>query len=193
MTEDWAPIPSADGYFVSRSGAVRGPRGAISTPATKRGYLTCSIRINGQKATTTVQRLVLLAFVGPPPSARHEANHKNGRKQDNAVENLEWVTRVENMRHAWDTGLMRKRRPAPKNDEPEDTRQTLTLRIGPDDGPALLHWRLTPIRGQVRRYRVTDADSGAMVTGRSGKRVGGGKDAILRAAAGVLPTYRAAV
>jgi hypothetical protein len=84
----------------------------MSTPATKSGYLTCSIRVGGKKATTTVQRLVLLAFVGPPPTDLHEANHKNGRKDDNRVENLEWVTRLENMRHAWDTGLMKKRGPA---------------------------------------------------------------------------------
>lgn len=99
----------------------------------------------------------------------------------------------DHMREAADATRQAARDLAPREQGPDDCREPLTLRIGPDDGPALLHWRLTPIRGQVRRYRVTDADSGAMVTGRNGKRVGGGKDAILRAAAGVLPTYRAAL
>ena len=73
----------------------------------------------------------------------------------------------------------------------DDNRPALTLRIGADDGPPLVHWRLTPIKGQVRRYRVTDADTGDIVQDKAGHRVGGGKDAILRAAAGMLPVYLA--
>jgi len=117
MIEVWAPIPSAPGYAVSNTGRVRGPRGDLSTPATKRGYLTCSLRINGTKVTTTVQRVVLEAFVGPAPSATHQANHKNGVKNDNRPENLEWVTRLENMQHARDTGLWV---PQPKRQRPPE-------------------------------------------------------------------------
>jgi hypothetical protein len=73
----------------------------------------------------------------------------------------------------------------------DDCRPALTLRIGPDDGPPLVNWRLTPIKGQIRRYRVTVAGSGEMVHDEEGRRVGGGKDAILRAAAKLLPNYLA--
>lgn len=34
-----------------------------------------------------------------------EVNHRNGNKLDNTVENLEWVTKQENLQHAWETGL----------------------------------------------------------------------------------------
>lgn len=114
MTAEWAPIISAPGYAVSSSGEVIGPRGPLKTPQTKHGYLTCSIRVGGKKLTTTVQRLVLYAFVGKPPTQKHEANHKNGIETDNTPENLEWVTRLENMRHAIDTGLIPKRAKKPK-------------------------------------------------------------------------------
>lgn len=62
-----------------------------------------------------MQRLVLEAFAGPAPTPEHEANHKNGRKDDNRPDNLEWVTRQENMDHAWQTGLCK---PRPKKAKP---------------------------------------------------------------------------
>lgn len=96
------PIPGFAGYSVSSRGAVIGPRGELSTPKTRGGYLTCSLRRDGKKTTTTLQRLVLLAFVGPPPTPEHEANHKNGNKLDNTPGNLEWATGAENKAHARD-------------------------------------------------------------------------------------------
>lgn len=116
MNETWAPIPGFDGYAASSKGRVIGPRGLLSTPKTRGGYLTCSIRAAGKKTTTTVQRLVLLAFVGQPPTDKHEANHKNGDKTDNTPPNLEWVTGEENKRHARNVlkaQIGRKKKPRP--------------------------------------------------------------------------------
>lgn len=47
-----------------------------------------------------VHRLVANTFLGNAPCG-HEVNHKDGNKQNNCVENLEWVTKSENQRHRY--------------------------------------------------------------------------------------------
>jgi HNH endonuclease len=65
----------------------------------KNGYLGIKIKGKG----TTVHAAVASAFHGPKPSKSHAVNHKSGIKSDNTPENLEWLTNLENMRHAVET------------------------------------------------------------------------------------------
>lgn len=66
----------------------------------------------GRGNTKNIHRLVWEAFHGAIPPG-FEVNHRNGDKTDNRLENLELVTRSENMAHAYASGLMRKRRICP--------------------------------------------------------------------------------
>jgi len=73
----------------------------MSQCADRDGYLTCSV--NGDKKF--VHRLVAITYI-ENKLCKPQINHKNGDKRDNRVENLEWVTGLENVRHAIDEGLI---------------------------------------------------------------------------------------
>lgn len=51
-----------------------------------------------------IHRLMAKTFL-PGPEKAH-VNHKDGNKQNNLIDNLEWATPAENTRHAIDTGLI---------------------------------------------------------------------------------------
>ena len=157
MNETWAPIPSCPGYAASSLGRIQGPRGLLSMPATRGGYLTCSVRRAGVKHTTTVQRLVLEAFVGAAPTEAHEANHKNGVKTENRPENLEWMTPAENKLHAIEVlGKKNGRPPKPKRIDPRRPFLMPLKSAGYRD----LH--IEPRIGYVA-WRALDADTGELL------------------------------
>lgn len=110
-------------YFISASGKVfsckrdmlafiNGGMYPVKTKPHNRGYLEVGLyRINPQlgkkeRKFIRVHRLVAEAFIPKPPHGPDEIlepNHKNGDKTDNRVENLEWMTRSQNVHHAIET------------------------------------------------------------------------------------------
>lgn len=99
----WKPIPKYVGvYEVSHNGEVRRvDRKAFRTLKPYKnthGYLIVSLSLNGQVKDYSVHSLVLKAFVGDCPDGL-EINHINGVRDDNNLNNLEYVTRSDNHLH----------------------------------------------------------------------------------------------
>ena len=102
--EQWKPIVENPAWgMVSNHGRVMGVRGKIRTTfQTKFGYWR--VGFEGGRFTRMVHRLVAEAFIDRN-AGTEEINHKDGDKSNNSVENLEWVTKKENIRHSYDLGL----------------------------------------------------------------------------------------
>jgi hypothetical protein len=65
------------------------------------GYLKVILARDAKRYQFYVHTLVLNAFAGQGPNG-YVCNHKDGDKHNNRIENLEWVTRGNNIRHAHD-------------------------------------------------------------------------------------------
>ena len=114
MVEEWAFIEGTnEEYSVSSYGRIRSNARTLirtngkkltlqerilrlSISRRKYGYLETNTQKYG---TIKPHREVAKAFI-PNGKCREEVNHKDGDRLNNCVDNLEWVTRLENVRHA---------------------------------------------------------------------------------------------
>lgn len=114
MQEQWKPIAGYEGiYEVSNTGKVRSLTREIPYPNGKTrktagfekkpvevgGYLYFCLSKNGQSRRFAAHRLVAMAFLENPDN-KPEINHKDCNRKNNRADNLEWVTRQENVNHA---------------------------------------------------------------------------------------------
>lgn len=112
MIEIWKKIPGHEDYEASNLGRIRrmkrGPHtrpGKILKPLKQRtGYYRVCLFFNGKRNYLFVHRVVLETLVGPCPPGT-QGNHRDGNKANNNVENLEWLTPSQNIRHSFNTGL----------------------------------------------------------------------------------------
>lgn len=75
---------------------------------TKKGYLRAGFHFRGHRPRTIMlHRIICIAAYGLPEGERKHVNHKNGIKNDNRAENLEWCTTQENATHAKENNLLR--------------------------------------------------------------------------------------
>lgn len=105
-TEIWKDFQGS--YQVSNFGNIWANRtNKLISPFTdKDGYLRFRATSNGKRKHWFVHRAVAVAFL-PNPDFKPCVNHDDGNKQNNRLDNLSWVTHSENMKHAFETGLMK--------------------------------------------------------------------------------------
>lgn len=115
-------------YTISSLGIIRRTRDwkELATVVTKKGYITVSLSIDKKRKPYSVHRLVATAFISNCLS-KGQVNHINGKKSDNRLENLEWVTSKENMQHAFRTGLVSVRSSHESNTASLDEFQVLAM------------------------------------------------------------------
>lgn len=97
-----------DCYAISNMGNLKNLRtNHILKPSTnKDGYKSVLLSKNGKKMSIRVHRLVALYFL-ENPNKYPDINHKNGIKDDNRAENLEWCSKSMNVKHAYDNNLIK--------------------------------------------------------------------------------------
>lgn len=122
MTEIWKDIPDYEGlYQASTHGRIRTHPDKVTASARfpfrkwkmrvmqgrgsqKSGYRV-SLWKNGQSKDFLVARLIATTFLENVINTNMTVNHKNGNRFDNRVENLEWLSLADNIRHGFNNGL----------------------------------------------------------------------------------------
>lgn len=114
----WKDIPDYPNHEANNLGLIRIKRnkklcGMSETRTSKGTYLSGPGK--------NVHILVCAAFHGPSPGNGYEVNHIDGNKHNNLPSNLEWVTRGENIAHAYAEGLRKENRKIIVHDHLENT------------------------------------------------------------------------
>ena len=107
MIEDWKKIPEFEDYEASTFGNIRSLKkqsnGKILKPfLNKDGYELINLFQNKKRFTGLVHRLIMKTFIG---ESSLTVNHIDGIKTNNRLDNLEYCTRSQNIKHSFNTGL----------------------------------------------------------------------------------------
>ena len=117
QVSNFGRVRSLDRYPLFKDGRKRLLKGKVLKPVKDhngRLYVKLSNNENVRK-NKSISRMVATAFLGSPEDVLLEVNHIDGNPLNNHIENLEWTTRQENMKHAVDNNLFRTGEDSPHN------------------------------------------------------------------------------
>ena len=144
--EIWKPIPGYEGYYeASNTGLIRSVPRTIILKTKKLEDRPCEYKskilkpylsqhnrsnilprqqivlsVDGKTKSLQVHRLIAQTFI-PNPNNYETVNHIDGNTFNNTVENLEWVSKVDNIRHSFKNNLVHTQKPVvqidPKTNE----------------------------------------------------------------------------
>lgn len=108
--EIWKQIPlyltnNVKDYYISNFGKIKVRQKIKQNFTIINGYQTVSI----MKKHFYIHRLIAFSFLENPEN-KEFVNHKDGNKLNNILENLEWMTCLENNIHAIQSGLSKRRK-----------------------------------------------------------------------------------
>ena len=107
VQEEWKPVVGFEScYSVSNLGRIRrdaprcpGQAGGILNPTRPDRYFRISLERKPKRVRKYLHVIVAEAFIGPQPVG-WQVHHIDGNKLNNRVDNLEYVTHQDNVKHA---------------------------------------------------------------------------------------------
>jgi hypothetical protein len=105
--EEYKIIPGFNNYEITKSGIIRNKLTKKNLIGYKTEYISVTLAcINNKNKKEFIHRLVAKTYL-ENPNNYEIVNHKDSNKLNNNVDNLEWCSRNDNVKHAVENGLIK--------------------------------------------------------------------------------------
>jgi hypothetical protein len=95
------PVKGYEEYQVDTNGVIYSKKGKpLKYSLNYRGYCIINFYINHKRTGFGIHTLVATQFIPNDDPLKWQVNHKDGNKENNCVDNLEWMTPLENTKHS---------------------------------------------------------------------------------------------